>query len=234
MAQLRFPRSPRPPDVRYLRPPQPLHFPEEEEMPEGLSHLTVRILLWRILQSALGPEHTVGSDQFVYWDASDPKRCLSPDVFVRLHTPQTVFGSWKTWEDGGPPHLAVEIISPNEGDGVSWDEKLARYHAAGVLELVRFDPEATPGTRLRAWDRVHNDLVERRVEADRTPCLALGLSWTVCPVDAGNALEGTVVGLRLLDAEGHVLPTREESEVGAREAAEARVAELEEALRRRS
>ena len=49
------------------------------------------------------------------------------------------------------PDLAVEIISPNEGDGVAWEEKLARYHDVGVKELLRFDPEESEGQRLRAW-----------------------------------------------------------------------------------
>lgn len=48
-----------------------------------------------------------------------------------------------------------------------------------MKELVRFDPEAPAGQRLRAWDRVREDLVERQIEGDRTPCLTLGLNWTV-------------------------------------------------------
>ena len=30
------------------------------------------------------PEHTVGADQFVYFDAAAPRRCLAPDAFVTL------------------------------------------------------------------------------------------------------------------------------------------------------
>lgn len=211
MTQLRLPHGPRASrELRYVREPVPLHFPECEEMPEGFRHLVLRTFLFRLLRFALGPEHSVGSDQFVYWAASDPKRSLSPDVFVRLGTPQTSFGSWKTWEQGGVPNLAVEIISPNEGDGVGWDEKLARYHELGVQELVRFDPESPEGRRLRAWDRVHDDLVERRIRADRTPCLTLGANWTVCPV------EGEPVGLRLADDAGRMLELPEESEARGR------------------
>src|SRR6516164_8425848 len=137
MAQLRFPRQVREaPVLRYVREPQPIHFPEEAEVPEGKRHLILRTFLFWLLRHALGPEHSVGSDQFVYWLASNPRRCLSPDVFVKLGTPDASFGSWKTWERGGPPDLALEIISPNEGDGVEWDEKLRRYHELGVKELV--------------------------------------------------------------------------------------------------
>ncbi len=205
-------------------------------MPEGLPHLLVRTSLFQLLQFALGPAHSVGSDQFVYWIATDPKRKLSPDVFVRLGVPQVSFGSWKTWENGGSPDLGVEVISPNEGDGVTWDEKFARYRELGVKELVRFDPEAPEGKRLRAWDLVRGDLVERVIGNDRTPCLTLGLNWTVCPIPKQS------VGLRLIDDEGRFLQTeteaaeaRAEAEAKARAeeraAAEARIRELEEQLR---
>jgi Uma2 family endonuclease len=243
MAQLRFPRTPRPlPELRYVRAPEPLVFPEEEEVVEGLPHLRVRTFLLGLLQYALGPGHSVGADQFVYWIASDPKTKLAPDVFVRLDVPQTEFRTWQTWVQGGPPDLAVEVVSPNEGsaDALTWAEKVARYRALGIKELLRFDPGAPAGQRLRAWDRVHEDLVERIIGDDRTPCLTLGLNWMVCPIP--NA----AVGLRLIDDEGRFLETeteaeargraaaeaRAEAEAKARAAAEARVRELEEQLRR--
>jgi Uma2 family endonuclease len=237
MAQLRFPQPARPrPEVRYVRAPEPLVFPEEEEVPEGSTHLIVRTFLYGLLKFALGPEHSVGSDQFVYWIASDPKRKLSPDVFVRLGVPQTMFGSWKTWEQSGVPELAVEITSPNEGDGVTWEEKFARYYELGVKELVRFDPEEPEGRRVRVWDRVEDDLVERVIAGDRTPCLTLGLAWTVQKIPAHP---GEVLGLRLVDDEGRLLETREEKAERAkteadeaRAVAEARVRELEEQLQR--
>jgi hypothetical protein len=241
MSQLPLPRSRPLPEVRHLREPHPIHFPEAAEVPEGKRHLLLRTFLFRLLQFALGPGHSVGSEQFVYWNARDARRNLAPDVFVKLSVPDTSFGSWKTWENGGAPELAVEIVSPHEGDGVDWHEKLARYHELGVKELVRFDPDAHEGARLRVWDRVRGDLVERQLGADRTPCLTLGVNWVVCPV------AGEPVGLRLADDDGRPLEMPEEAaerarkvaeerraeETRAREAAEARVRELEEELARR-
>jgi Uma2 family endonuclease len=226
----------------------------EEEVPEGFAHLVVRTFLFRLLSFALGPGHTVASEQFIFWDASNAKRRLAPDVFVRLNHPQpTKLTSWQTWVIGGAPDLAIEIISPNEGDGTTWDEKLVRYHQLGIKELVRFDPEAADGERLRVWDRVEGDLVERRIADDRTPCLTLGLAWAIrmVPGPAGGAAE--YLGLRLADDEGRLLEAQEEAqaraaadaeerarheaearaaEARARAQAEARVRELEELLRR--
>ncbi|HEY2516869.1 MAG TPA: Uma2 family endonuclease, partial [Polyangiaceae bacterium] len=253
MAQPRFPQTPRShPELRYVRAPEPVEFPVEEEVPEGFDHLIVRTFLFRLLSFALGREHTVCSEQFVFWDASNGKRRLAPDVFVCINYPQPEhLGSWQTWQGRRAPDVAIEIVSPNEGDGTTWEEKIERYHQLGVTELVRFDPAQTEGKRLRVWDRVKGDLVERQIGADRTPCLALGLSWTVCPIPAPT---GELVGLRLVDDEGRVLLTQEETEAkgraeeakgraaaearadaeaAARAIAEARVRELEEELRRR-
>ncbi len=249
MAQLRFPRPSRTlPEVTYVRAPEPVFFPEEALVPEGKTHLILRTFLFRLLRFALGPDHSVGSDQFVYWNARDPHRVLAPDAFVKLNVPDTSFGSWKTWENGGAPELAVEIVSPTETFGADWNEKLARYHELGVKELVRFDPAAAEGSRFRAWDRVRDDLVERVIGADRTPCLTLGLHFVVCAVESEPA------GLRLADDDGRLLEMPEEAEARgrkeaviaweaeakareaeakAREAAEARVRELEEQLARR-
>jgi Uma2 family endonuclease len=247
MAQLRFPRtSPPQPELRYMRAPEPVEFPVEEEVPEGFDHLVVRTFLFQLLGFALGREHTVCSDQFVYWDASNNKRCVAPDVFVRLNHPQPEhLGAWQTWITGGAPDLAVEIVSPNDGPGRPWEEKLVGYHQLGVAELVRFDPEAPEGGRLRIWDRVKGDLVERQIGGDRTPCLTLGLAWTVRGIPARTP-SGELLGLRLVDDEGRLLLTQEETaearaeaegkaraeETKARVEAEARIRELEERLRR--
>jgi Uma2 family endonuclease len=237
MAQLRFPRAQPLPALRYVRAPEPLEFPEGELMPESRLHLVVRTFLFRVLRFALGPAHRVGSDQFLYWNAADPKRCLAPDAIVRLNVPDASFKTWKTWEGGGVPDLAVEIVS--DSDRRTWTEKLADYREVGIKEVVRFDPAAPEGRRLRVWDRVREDLVERVIGEDRTPCLVLGLNWIVCPV------EDEPIGLRLIDDEGRFLEVPEEAEARARaeeararaeeararEAAEARVRELEEKLR---
>jgi Uma2 family endonuclease len=212
--------------LAHLRAPVPLRFPESADMPEGYDHVILRTFLFQLLGYLLGAEHSVGSEQFVYWLPTNPRRCLSPDVLVKLGVAQTRFGSWKCWEHGAPD-LAIEIISPNEGDGMAWDEKVARYAELGVEELLRFDPEEAPGRRLRAWDRIEGDFVERTVAGDDTPCVTLALHWVVCPVS------GLPVGVRLADDEGTVLATREEALDAARMAAEARVEELEEELRRR-
>ena len=208
---------------RYLEQPVPVVFPEEAEVPETQLHMELRTLLYQLLVDYLGREATVGSEQFVYYAADDPRQSLAPDAFVRVEPRGAAIRSWKTWERGAP-EVAVEIVSDSDAPEPSLEEKLARYRRLGIRELVRFDPQASAGTRLRAWDRVEGDLIEREVTDERTPSLVLALVWVVAPA------EGHGAALRIADADTQKLvPTRAE----AREAAEARIAELEAELRRR-
>jgi hypothetical protein len=197
-------------DTRFLyeRAPQPLVFPEEAEVPESKRHLVLRTIVFAFLERAFGDRAAIGSEQFVYFDAGDPRRCVAPDAFVRLGAENDDFPTWKVWERGAPD-VAVEIASVHER---SWDEKLADYRAIGVRELVRFDPEASSGKRLRVWDRVDEDLVPRVVNGDRAASRALGGTWCV-----GRGAR-YAVALRLEDASGAILPTDAEAERAAKEA----------------
>jgi Uma2 family endonuclease len=210
--------SEQPPTVQEA---EPLYFPEEAEMPETKWHLELRTALYQILKLAVGDRATIGCDQFVYWDPTDPKACLAPDSFVRLGQKDEMFGSWKVWERGAP-HVAVEFVSEHDTKGETWDVKLAKYRRLGVLELVRFDAEELP--QLTVWDHVGGNLVKRELaDPRRAECRPLGLSWVVVDdADCGTAL-------RLADpVTNALLPTPAEKA----EAATERVRALEEELRR--
>ena len=210
----------------HLHKPRTLHFPESAEMPDTKLHVILRTVLLEVLRRLLGGTAAVGSEQFVYFRATDPGRCLAPDAFVKLGVADSLFRTWKTWELGAPD-LAVEVAS--ESDTRTWDDKLESYREMGVRELVRFDPDMKVGSRIRVWDRIEEDLVERGVQMDRTPCVSLGHHWVVAPV------EGAPVALRLArDPAGEQLVlTAAEAERDGRLRAEARVAELEAELLRR-
>jgi len=232
--------------LRYRRDVRPLHFPgeerEDEKVPERPIHLRMRTMLWLILEHAYGREHATGSEQFMYFNARDPRRCCAPDVWLKLAAKTPTYEVWKTWERGAP-ELVVEITSKSDQERWTWEEKVERFHEMGSREVVRFDPEGAPGSRLRVWDRIDDDLVERVVEGDASPCLVLGLWWVVAPLeDLGPALRlaHDIEGQRLLPTpvEAERLG-REAERLGreaerlGREAAERRVAELEAELARR-
>ena len=188
--------QPRPaPAFGHISAPRPLFFPTEAEIPETKDHLDLRTALYLVLRSLFSATAWVGSDQFVNYDASDPSRVVAPDLFVRRGGPDEQFSSWKTWERGAP-ELAVEIVSESDASPGAWEKKLSRYHAMGVAEVVRF--EARGERPLRIWDRIADDLVERRVEGERSESRVLGLDFVV----AKGALR--------LARDGAILPTPDE------------------------
>ena len=197
-------------------------------MGQGKRHLHRCHALYDMIRAVCVPEHTVGADQFVYFDAANPERCLEPDAFVTKGVPDHDFGAYLVWEEG-TPDVAFEVLASGSPERWTFEEKVRRYHALGVRELVAFHVDAEPGERLRVWDRIENDLVERVVTDDKTPCLTLGVTLLVGPV------EQYAVGLRLArDADGRdlVLTDAEgrRAEAEGRKQAEERIAELEKEL----
>ena len=219
-------------EPRYIEQFSPVIFPESGDLPETQLHLELRTALYQLLFDCLGSEVTVGSGQFMYFDAAEPKQCLAPDVYVRLAPRGAPIRSWKVWERGSP-EIAVEIVSDDDRPGDPWDVKLRRYKQMGVTELVRFDPEAPADSALRIWDRVEGALVEREPPRSQAPSLVLDFDWVLAPAD------GFERALRIAAGDGTrvLLMTRGEArkaEAEARRAAEARVVELEAELARRS
>jgi len=155
-------------------------------VPETKRHLEARTTLYLLLKDALAGA-AIGSDQFVYLDAGDPRKCLAPDVFVKLGARETTFDNWKIWERGAPD-VAVEIVSASDHGDAAWAVKLERYQASGIREVVRFD-QADEAQPIRVWDRVEGELLERAPESgDLRECLTLGLWWVVVPSEYGPML----------------------------------------------
>jgi Uma2 family endonuclease len=209
-------------ELRYVQAPVPVHFPDTEQVPETKQHFRLRTLLYEFLALAFADRATIGSDQFMYWDPTDPKACLAPDAFVRLGEPDHLFRSWKVWERGAP-QLAIEVISDSDERDSDWDAKLQRYRRLGVQELIRFDPEASEPTRvLRIWDAVEGNLAEREVSGTVAQSRVLPGHWVIVDDAALGPtlrLSHDVLGANLY--------------LTASESAEARVRELEAELGRR-
>ncbi len=210
------------PRFEYLRPLRPRRFPVEAKVPESVRHFELRTALYQLLSFFLRGRAAVGSDQFVYYDASNPKACLAPDVYLKLGSQHWDITSWKTWELG-TPDLAIEIASRSDAPEEAWEKKLSRYHRLGVRELVRFDPRASE--QLRIWDYVEGNLAERRVKPNSAvPSRVLAAWWVV----VSHERWGTVLRLSS-DASGKELVKSElEVEIEARQQeAEARQQEAE-------
>ena len=216
-----------------------LVFPEFDEMGETKLHLELRTLIYQVLKLAFADRAVIGCDQFVYWDRTNPRACVAPDAFVRLGEPNHLFGSWKVWERGGVPDVALEIISDWDARDSNWQAKFASYEQLGVRELVRFDGDY-PGRMLRVWDAVGGTLVERKLSERKAKSFVLpgfwlviedpefGLTLRLSHDEHGRELYPTPAEAHRAEAEAH----RAEAEAYRAEA-EARIRELEAELRRK-
>lgn len=162
--------------------PKPkIEYPSEEPFEEHVAHTKSHSMactaLERSIEDACDEDVSVGGDQFIYYVEGDPTQCLAPDVFVKLENGLKNFDSWLTWEEG-TPELAVEIVSTWDRMKLTWEEKLSRYQASGILEVVRFDPKREGN--LRIWDRQDGKLVERTLKKNGPyECRALHLYWVM-------------------------------------------------------
>jgi Uma2 family endonuclease len=205
-----FPRMQR----EYVRTPEPLYFPTEEEVPETKRHRKLANLLFEIIERAFEGRALVACDQFLYWDPAEPGKKLAPDVAARLGACEGErLDSWKTWRLGAP-EVGVEIVSASDQSELVFAEKLARYRQAGVLEVVRFDPESVERP-LRLWDLLDGDLVERELgRPEALFCDALGAYWCV----VREPKLGPALRLATDPTGQSLLPTPEEAERAAKEA----------------
>jgi Uma2 family endonuclease len=121
----------------------PTVYPSEDHMGEGSLQRFISELLreqierWFQLQKK---PCFVGANQFIYWRQFDPSSKLAPDVFFLPGVkPGIKIDSWKIWETGITPPLAIEVVSQDylkdyrDGPG--------SYNELGVKELIIFDPD---------------------------------------------------------------------------------------------
>jgi hypothetical protein len=97
--------------------------------------------------------------------------------------------------------VGVEVASDWDKTDSTTEEKIERYRQAGIAEVVRFDPdEKDTRLRLRFWDLVEGDMVERDpADPEARRCDALGCYW--CVVE-GGPLDPTLRLAREKDGRG--------------------------------
>lgn len=86
------------------------------------------------------PNVYVSGNLFIYYQEGDPKKVISPDVFVIFGTSKRKRRSYKTWQEGGKlPSFIIEITSltTKKQDEV---EKPKLYASLGVNEYFQYDP----------------------------------------------------------------------------------------------
>ena len=168
----------------------------------------------------------VSGNLLIYYRKGEPSAVVAPDVFVVLGAANEDRASYRLWEEPKGPDFVLEITSRTtyrEDQG----KKREVYRTLDVREYWQYDPTGDylepplQGLELSAGE--YRRLPGREL-ADGTLALASAV--------LGLELRLTERGLRFYDPQtGQELPNLAETDA-ARQAAEARVAELEALLRR--
>ena len=210
----------------------------EETVPESRPHDLILDLLKALLSAWIartGRNAQVGRNLAVRWDEQHPNIGADPDIYLVEPPPPEGdrVESLRLWMPGHHPlQLAIEVVSSTNAVK-DYEQAPDKHAAAETQELWVFDPglhgpKSRGGpARLQIWSRSDDGTFQRIYRGDgpaRSPLLG---AWLFA-VNEGERLriaddpEGTAWWM-----------TAEEAERAAKEAALARIAELEAALAKR-
>ena len=185
----------------------------------------------------------VTGDLLLYYKEGE-RKSVAPDVMVVRGVPTGPRRTYLLWEEGKPPDFVAEVSSPSSR---SYDRtsKRALYAKLGVREYFLFDPVyeepghdgALQGYRLWGSESVEmgpGGGAELRSEVLGLSLRPEGKRVRLRDLATGQDLlwfEESENALRAAEDALRALERQRDEEVGARRAAEARVAELEALLR---
>ena len=168
------------------------------------------------------------ADLGLYFEQGNRSALVAPDVLVALGVEGGSRMSYKIWEEGKPPDIVVEVLSHR-----TWRKDLRAkpglYEAIGIREYWSFDQHHLsddPPLVVRRLENGRYRVDEGDGMTGHSPTLGLDIRVEGIRL----RLHDPVTGLDLPDYNEAVSMYREAQEQAA--AAERRVAELEERLRR--
>jgi len=201
---------------------RPVVYPESDGNPMAEHELHLREMIRLIMTldayyAGQADAHVAGN-QLLYYEEGNPRKSISPDVYVALGVPKLpLLRTYQTWREGVPPTFVIEVTSPStrREDLGKKRELCARL---GVAEYVLYDPLA---------EYLRPPLQGHRLADDR---------YEPMPADEGGALLSEALGLRLHLVDGRLRLERQDtgalllSPEERADSAEARVRELERRL----
>ncbi len=129
----------------------PSEFPEEPGLPDGFHDIQPQLLsrTLSLKQYTASKRFFPGTDINVYYDRAHPIWHKRPDWFLavdvpRLYKNDDLRRSYVTWDEGQPPRVIVEFISPN-----TEEQDLGRFYqksdkVPGNWADVGITPETSP------------------------------------------------------------------------------------------
>ena len=166
---------------------QDVYYPSEleKEVGETTFHYKLIFLLYGLLEPYFAgrKDVMVAANLMVYFEESNAKKWLAPDIFVCFGVENHHRRTFKTWEEGVFPQIVFEIASDSTYENDLGGKRLD-YARLGVEEYYLLDPEREYlPSPLMAFRRQNGRLLSTDVENNRvfSPLLNLEI------VDTGRA-----------------------------------------------
>ncbi len=227
-------------------PPLPkVDYPSSDGQPMAESDFQLTPLLYAVdaLRSFFQDRQAVyvAGNLFIYYEERNPRAVVVPDVFVVIGAEQKDRSSYMLWQEPRAPDFVMEITSRStrsEDQG----PKRGTYAFLGVTEYWQYDPTGdylNPSLQLFRLREGNYYAVPATEHADGRLSLyseVLGLDVRVedgvlCFYDLER--DRKLLTYQEMNAARQAAEERIQAEIRARQAAEARVAELEARLRAR-
>jgi len=138
-----IPPHTRPPlnDVEF--PAVEVTYPDSDGAPmaETDIHVTLIAMLLLMLRTFFRtrPDVYVAGNMFVYYQDGNPRRVVSPDLFIVYGVPTHYRRSWFTWKEGKGLDVVFEFTSESTAEADQFTKK-GLYEWLGVKEYFLFDP----------------------------------------------------------------------------------------------
>jgi len=216
-----------------------IEYPESNGKPMGETdlHRDWMVGLLEIFrQRYAGQQVYIASDLLLYFVEGTPTKYVVPDCFVVLNCNPQRRRTFQTWKEGRVPDVVFEVTSRSTSS-VDYIDKLTIYEQMGVQEYFLYDPTADYlDPPLQGYRLTNGDLRAIPTTGGRIRCNTLGVDLFLNDLDL--VIVDSETGIEQLTRADSEESAREKAEQGrtqehvARLAAENRVFELEEELRR--
>ena len=200
-----------------------IYYPESDGKPMAESdvHRDVMFDLIHALETRYAgePDVYVSGNLLLYYMEGNPRKSISPDVFLVRGVPKGYRKTYLLWKEGKAPDFVIEVTSATTSQE-DLNRKKDRYEDLGVEEYVLFDP---------LGDYLNPRLQGYRLRGGRFQPIPLERDGSLRSRMTGLILRPEGTNLRLIDATTGESLLGHREEMKARRAAEGRAAEEAEA-----
>ena len=120
-----------------------IEYPETDGEPMAESDFQRKPLTYLVESLALHFQNQkqtyVSGNLLIYYEKKNPKASVAPDVFVVFGVPKQDRRTYKIWEEGKSPDIAIEITSRTTRK-IDEKKKPKLYKKLGVQEYFQYDP----------------------------------------------------------------------------------------------